>query len=54
MSAEFSVHVDLKDGEVTSIINGQMNCIDAEQFADKLQSIASAIRSAYKIALNLN
>ena len=54
MSAEFSVQVDLKDGEVTSIINGQMNCIDAEEVADKLQSIASAIRSAYKIALNLN
>lgn len=53
MSAEFSVQVDLKDGEVTSIINGQMNCVDAEEFADKLQSIASAIRSAYKIALDL-
>lgn len=53
MSAEFSVQVDLKDGEVTSTINWQMNCIGAEEFADKLQSIASAIRSAYKIALDL-
>ena len=52
MSTEFSVRVDLKDGEVTSSIAGQMNLIDAEEFADKLRSIASAIICACKNELN--
>lgn len=52
MSAEFSVQVDLKDGEVTSIVDGQMNCFEAEAVESKLLVIAFAIRKTYESALN--